>query len=212
MLDYSEYAKILIGLLAIINPIGAIPICMSMTGDANPRQRRQLARVVALSVAVILFTAMLLGERLLDMFGISIDSFRVAGGILVLLMAISMLHARQSEVRQTEQEADESTQRASVAVVPLAMPLLAGPGAISTVILYAHRGGGLSHYVAIGVDIVLVSLLLWVLLGVVPMVSRHITQTGINIFTRVMGLILAAIAVEFLANGLKGLFPALGAS
>jgi multiple antibiotic resistance protein len=209
MLDYSEYAKILIGLLAIINPIGAIPICMSMTGGASPRQRRQLARVVSLSVAIILFTALLLGERLLAVFGISIDSFRVAGGILVLLMAISMLHARQSEVRQTEQEADESTQRASVAVVPLAMPLLAGPGAISTVILYAHRGGGFSHYAAIGANIVLVSLLLWALLTLVPLVSRHVTQTGINIFTRVMGLILAAIAVEFLANGLKGLFPAL---
>lgn len=209
MLDYSEYAKILIGLLAIINPIGAIPICMSLTSGTSPAQRRQLARVVALSVAIILFVALLLGERLLDIFGISIDSFRVAGGILVLLMAISMLHARQSDVRQTEEEADESTQRSSVAVVPLAMPLLAGPGAISTVILYAHRGEGLSHYAVIGVDIVLVSALLWLLLALVPLVSRHITQTGINIFTRVMGLILAAIAVEFLANGLKGLFPTL---
>lgn len=209
MLDYSEYAKILIGLIAIINPIGAIPMCVSLTGDATPAERRQLARTVALSVALILFAALLLGERLLDFFSISIDSFRVGGGILVLLMAIAMLHARQSGVRQTDEEADESANRASVAVVPLAMPLLAGPGAISTVILYAHRGQGISHYAIIGVDILLVSALLWLLLALVPLVSRHITQTGINIFTRVMGLILAAIAVEFLANGLKGLFPAL---
>jgi len=210
MLDYSEYTKILIGLLAIINPIGAIPIFVTLTGDATPAQRRQLAQVVAIAVALILFTALLLGERLLGFFGITIDAFRVAGGILVLLMAISMLHARQSEVRQTEEEADESAKRASVAVVPLAMPLLAGPGAISTVILYGHRGHGISHYAAIGADIVLISLSLWALLALVPLVSRHITQTGINIFTRVMGLILAAIAVEFLANGLKGLFPVLG--
>lgn len=210
MLDYSEYAKILIGLLAIINPIGAIPIFVTLTEDASPAQRRQLARVVGVAVALILFTSLLLGERLLEMFGISIDSFRVAGGILVLLMAISMLHAHQSDVRQTDEEADESTHRASVAVVPLAMPLLAGPGAISTVILYAHRGHGIGHYLVIGVDIVLISLLLWALLALVPLLSRRITQTGINIFTRVMGLILAAIAVEFLANGLKGLFPALG--
>lgn len=209
MLDYSEYLKILVGLLAIVNPVGAIPIFVTLTGDATPSQRRQLARVVAVAVAAILLTALLLGERLLGFFGITIDAFRVAGGILVLLMAISMLHARQSDVRQTDEEADESTNRASVAVVPLAMPLLAGPGAISTVILYGHRGDQVGHYLMIGGAIVAIALTLWAMLTLVPLLSRHITQTGINIFTRVMGLLLAAIAVEFLANGLKGLFPAL---
>lgn len=211
MLEFSEYTKILIGLLAIINPVGAIPIFVTLTGDATPRQRRRLAQIVAISVALILFTALFLGESLLAFFGITIDAFRVAGGILVLLMAIAMLHAQQSDVRQTDEEADESTGRDSVAVVPLAMPLLAGPGAISAVILYAHHGNGIGHYIGIAADILIISVSLWGLLMLVPLASRHITQTGINIFTRVMGLILAAIAVEFLANGLKGLFPALGA-
>ena len=90
------------------------------------------------------------------------------------------------------------------------MPLLAGPGAIGTVILYAHRSHDWSHFLIMGGTILAISLSLWALLALVPLGPRHITQTGINIFTRVMGLILAAIAVEFLANGLKGLFPVLG--
>jgi len=126
------------------------------------------------------------------------------------LMAIAMLQARVSPISQTAEEAREGESKESVAVVPLAMPLLAGPGAISTVILYAHKNPGVSHYVAMSVDILIVGFLLWVVLQLVPWISRHVSQTGINIFTRIMGLILAAIAVEFIASGLKGLFPALG--
>jgi multiple antibiotic resistance protein len=90
------------------------------------------------------------------------------------------------------------------------MPLLAGPGAISTVILYAHKNTSVSHYILLALVIGILSIILWAVLKMVPWISRHISQTGINIFTRIMGLFLMAIAVEFIANGLKGLFPALG--
>jgi len=209
MLDYAEYLKIFIGLLAIVNPLGAIPLFISMTVDESNRQRRKTINLVAIGVTVILLVALFFGELLLQFFGITIDSFRVGGGILILLMAIAMLHAKTSQVRQTDEEASESIDKESVAIVPLAMPLLAGPGAISTVILAAHKTNGVAHYGIIVLDILLLSLVVWAVLRLSPWIAGRIGATGINIFTRIMGLILAAIAVEFIANGIKGLFPVL---
>ncbi|HEY5762587.1 MAG TPA: YchE family NAAT transporter [Rhodocyclaceae bacterium] len=209
MLEFTAYTKTLIGLLAVLNPLGAVPIFVAMTPGASDDQRREIARVVVIAVTLILLAALVFGEVLLDFFGISINSFRVGGGILILLMAISMLQAKVSGTVHTEAEKEDSGSKSSVAVVPLATPLLAGPGAISTVILYADRGSGAIHYTLIAVDILLLCALLWLVFKALPWISRHISQTGINIFTRIMGLILAALSIEFIASGLKGLFPAL---
>ncbi len=209
MLEYTEYTKFLIGLLAIVNPLGAVPIFVALTSGSADVERKRIAKIVVAAVMIILFVALLFGDWLLQLFGITIHSFSVGGGILILIMAISMLQARVSPFSQTAEEAAEGQSKDSVAVVPLAMPLLAGPGAMSAVILYAHKNPGVSHYVAMSVDILIVGLLLWAVLKLVPWISRHVSQTGINIFTRIMGLVLAAIAVEFIATGLKGLFPAL---
>ena len=209
MLDYAEYIKIFIGLLAIVNPFGAIPIFISITADENSSQRRKTINLMAIGVTIILLVALFFGELLLQFFGITIDSFRVGGGILILLMAIAMLHAKTSQIRQTDEEANESIDKESVAIVPLAMPLLAGPGAISTVILAAHKASGVAHYSIVALGIILLSLVIWGVLRLSPWIAGRIGATGINIFTRIMGLILAAIAVEFIANGVKGLFPVL---
>lgn len=209
IIDYTEYTKLLIGLLAIVNPIGAIPIFVAFTTGVSAPERKKISRMVVMAVVLILLVAMGFGELILNFFGITINSFRVGGGILVLLMAISMLQAKISPAVQTSEEAAEADLRESVAVVPLAMPLLAGPGAISTVILYAHRDVSLQHYFLMAIDILLLGAILWIVFQFIPWLSKHISKTGINIFTRIMGLILAAIAVEFIANGLKGLFPSL---
>ena len=209
MLDFAEYLKIFVGLLAIVNPFGAIAIFISITADENSSQRRKTINQAAYGVSIILLVALFFGEWLLQFFGITIDSFRVGGGILILLMAIAMLQAKTSLVRQTEEEADESVAKESVAIVPLAMPLLAGPGAISTVILAAHKASSIPHYMVIAVGIILLSLVIWGVLRLSPWITERISATGINIFTRIMGLILAAIAIEFIANGIKGLFPVL---
>lgn len=209
MLDYTEYTKLLIGLLAIINPVGAVPIFVALTSEATPAERRRIIRAALVAVLTILLISLFFGQALLDFFGISISSFRVGGGILILLMAIAMLQARTSPTSHTEEELQTDDPATSVAVVPLAIPLLAGPGAISTVILYAHRGHGTVHYALATIDILLVVLIQGMVFLLVPWITRYVSQTGINIFTRIMGLILAAIAVEFIANGLKGLFPAL---
>ena len=207
MHDYTEYTKLLITLLAIVNPLGAVPIFVALTSGSAEAERKKIAKIVVVAVLTILYAALLFGDWLLNFFGITIHSFSVGGGILILLMAISMLQARISPVAQTADEAREGESKESVAVVPLAMPLLAGPGAISTIILNAHKDSGVSHYLSIGVDILILGVLLWAVFQLVPWISRHISQTGINIFTR---MILAAIAVEFIATGVKGLFPELG--
>jgi len=208
MLDFTEYTKIFIALLAIVNPVGAIPIVMALTADASEEEFKRTTKVTVISVLVILVTASLTGEFLLAFFGISVNSFRVAGGILLLLMAISMLHARQSPITFSKEEAIRDS-RESVAVVPISMPLLAGPGAISTVILYTQKSHAPLHYLFMGLEILLLVLTLWLAFLSIPWISKHTSQTGINIFSRVMGLILAAIAIEFIANGIKGLFPVL---
>jgi multiple antibiotic resistance protein len=123
--DYSEYIKIFIGLLAIVNPFGAIPMFISMTADETPDQRRATTNHVAMGLTIILLVSLFAGDLLLRFFGITIDSFRVGGGILVLLMAISMLQAKTSPIKQTDEEADESIQKESVAIVPLASWYLA---------------------------------------------------------------------------------------
>jgi multiple antibiotic resistance protein len=209
MLHYQDYIKIFVALFAIVNPLGAMPIFISLISGAEAKERNRIINVVATTVTVILLVSLFFGELILEFFGISIHSFRVGSGILLLLIAISMLSAKISPISQTREEAEESREKESVAVVPLSIPLLAGPGAISTVIIDAHKGYGMSHYTMIAVEIILLSLLLWIVLRLSPYISKHISATGINIFTRIMGLILAAIAVEFIANGIKGLFPSL---
>mgnify|MGYP001054568089 CR=1 FL=1 len=149
MLDYAEYIKIFIGLIAIVNPLGAIPLFISMTVDQDRSSRRQTINVVAIGVIIILLVTLFFGELLLKFFGITIGSFRVGGGILILLMSIAMLHTKTSQVRQAEEEADESIDKDSVAIVPLTIPLLADPGAISAVIRAAHKTSGIVHYMII---------------------------------------------------------------
>jgi multiple antibiotic resistance protein len=153
--------------------------------------------------------SLFIGEIILGFFGISFSSFRVAGGILILLMAIAMMHAKTSGTVRTKDETEESESKDSIAVVPLAIPLLAGPGAISTIILYAHKGSGFIHYFLVTLVIVFATAILYLSLKSTPYISKYLSKTGVNIFTRIMGLILTAIAIEFIANGLKGLFPIL---
>lgn len=207
MIEYTEYTKMLIGLIAIVNPIGAVPIFISLTTGLEDKDRRVIYRTTTYAVFLILMSALVLGETILDFFGITISSFSVAGGILILLMAISMMHARTTDVKRTEEEAEESIHKNSIAVVPLAIPLLAGPGSISTIILYAQRDASLLHYLLIALVITLVCVLLYLAFRSIKYISQYLSQTAVNVFARIMGLILAAIAIEIIANGMKGLFP-----
>ncbi len=209
MLDWGEYLKIFIAVVVIVNPIGAIPFFVTIAGSQTLQERRRTALMSALAVGVVLCSASVLGDSLLSFFGISIPSFRVGGGILLLLLAVSMFHAQQSPSKQIPEEATEAEHKTDVAVVPLAIPLLSGPGAISTVIIYSHQTPEPLHRGMMILICAGISLLAWITLRTAVPVGTALGKTGINIVTRLMGLILAAVAVEFIVKGLIELLPGL---
>lgn len=207
MLEFTEYTKIFISLFAILDPVGIIPVIIAFTAGLSQQKRARVGRMASLSVCGIMLVALLLGQVVLEFFGISINSFRVAGGILLLLMSLSMLTGpKPFPTDMTDGDVTSS----SLAIVPLSTPLLAGPGAISTVILDAHKAAGVAHIAIMALIIALLSLTVWLTFLAAPQVEKRMGQTGIYIFTRLMGLVLASIAVEFMAGGMRGLFPALG--
>lgn len=209
MLDWSEYAKIVLALLVIVNPVGAVPLFVSMTSDNSAAEKKHIARIASTAVAVVLIVAAVGGQPLLALFGITIASFKVGGAILILLIAIAMMHGEQSGEKQTPDEAREAEYKERIAVVPLAIPLLSGPGAISTIIIYATARSSVGHLAAIIACAVLVAIATWIALRVATPVSTWLGKTGVNIAMRLMGLLLAAVAVEIFASGIVVLLPGL---
>lgn len=209
MLDWTQITKLTVTLIAIVDPVAAIPVFLSATGGLAAAVRKRIARVVALTVFGVLAVSALVGKEILDVFGISLPSFQIGGGILFLMLAISMLQAKESWIRQTPAEAEEAIGREGLAVVPLAIPLLAGPGAITTMILATQESASALERFVLLLPAVLIGGAVWVALFAAQPISARLGQTGINIVTRIMGLIIAAIAVEFIYRGLIALFPKL---
>lgn len=205
----SSYLHIFAALFVIVNPIGAIPLFITYTQGQSLPERRHTAHVTAIAVAIVLVLSIFIGDYFLRFFGIGIPSFRVGGGILVLLMAIAMLNARQGGARYTKEEGREGEEKDNIAVVPLAIPLLAGPGAISATIIYAHKAHNAMDVTVLIIAALLVSGGVAIALHLADSIASRLGRTGINIITRIMGLILAAVAVEFIADGLVQLFPKL---
>jgi len=210
MLEFTEYTKIFISLFAILDPIGIIPVIILFTAGMTASQRSHTGRLASLTVFLILLTSLLIGEPLLAFFGISIDSFRLAGGILLMIMAFKMLNGNLHQLTPESEGLSTEESRSLLAIVPLSTPLLAGPGSISTIILDAHKASAIAHYLSMSLIIFLLSVSVWLTFLVAPWVERRMGTLGIDIFTRLMGLILASIAVEFMAGGMRGLFPMLG--
>jgi multiple antibiotic resistance protein len=168
-----------------------------------------LVRVVAITVFGVLAVAALLGDSILTLMGASLAAFRVGGGLVLLLMSLAMLNAQVGGVRQSQEEAAELESGEVRGLVPLAIPLLAGPGAISTTIIAAEKGAGLGHIAAILGVIAAVSVLTWLVLRAANAIGERMSKTGLNIATRLLGLLLAAFAVQTMAEGLRELFPGL---
>lgn len=206
---WQTYSRFFVGLVAILDPFIAVPIFLSVTAGRSARERDRTVKVVTLTVFCVLVGASVLGEVVLKLLGVTLASFRVGGGLVLLLMALAMLNARAGDVRQTAAEADEIEQGSGVGVVPLAVPLLAGPGAISTVIVASH-GGGWLHHLMTAVCVAAACALLWIVLRLAGPMGERMGNTGLNIANRLLGLLLAAFAIESMATGLKALFPALG--
>lgn len=210
LLSAVAYIKIFVAMIVIVNPMGIMPVFVAMTANTADWERKKIARIAAVSVLVVLLVSATLGERVLELFGISIASFKVGGAILVMMAAISMMQAMPTRDKQTPEEAKEAEDKASIAVVPLAIPLLAGPGTMSTIIIYASEKKSLAHIAVVCLVSVGVALVTWLALRVAAKVGDRMSKTTINVATRIMGLLLAALAVEIFAGGIVELIPALG--
>jgi multiple antibiotic resistance protein len=208
-LAWTEYSRFAIALIVIVDPLAALPLFLQLTEGFTPRERKRTARVTALAVAGVLAAAALAGESLLGVFGTSLAAFRIGGGIVLLLMALSMLTAEPDRTRHTPEEDLASRDKASVAVVPLGVPLLAGPGAISAVIVQMNSGAGVLHRGLVLAIIGALGLACWLALRNAERIGRWIGPIGMNVVIRLFGLLLAAIGVEFIAAGVKQMFPAL---
>jgi multiple antibiotic resistance protein len=208
LINWTELFKDLIGMFAILNPLGAIPIYLTMTAHKSTGEMHHIAAKASIAVGIILIISIWAGNVLLQFFGIGMPAFRIASGILVLVMAISMFQAKISPAIQTQAEALEAEDKEGIAVVPLAIPLLAGPGAISLVIVNAEQMTYWVDKVIISLGSVLLAGVVWIILSLAVPLGKRLGTAGINIATRIMGLLLAAMAVQFVANGLIALFPA----
>ncbi|MFM8900803.1 MAG: MarC family protein [Burkholderiales bacterium] len=204
--------KPLIALLAIVNPIGVVPFFIHFTSNFTPAQRRRTIKVSAFAAFLVVATSALAGLKIIEFFGISLPSFQVGGGILLLISSLQMLNAQPAEGRKEDvaEGSHKVDAGASIAVVPLTIPLLTGPATISTMVIYAEKAQGqvwqLAVLVGYGVVVALATAAAFAASG---RIAKVLGSTGINIMTRLMGLILAALAVELLTDGLKLLFPVL---
>ncbi len=208
-MNITEYMKIAIALLVVINPLGNTPLYLSLTSEETPEGRGKVSRIVSITVATVLIVSVFFGESILRFFSISMDAFKVGAGILIMMIALAMLHGALSRSKHTKEEAEEAEEKESVAVVPLGIPIMAGPGAISTAIIYANQEPQITHKAIMVGVIICIAVIIWIILEMSAVIGRVLGRTGINIATRIMGMILAAVAVEFIVAGLKVLLPGL---
>ncbi|XBC40979.1 MAG: YchE family NAAT transporter [Buchnera aphidicola (Nurudea yanoniella)] len=205
--DLSVYISFFFSLFALVNPIGMIPIFTSITNTQSIKERNQTNFIANLSVIFILFFSLLFGNIILDLFNISLNSFRIAGGILIISIAFSMVNGKLIEnIKHSKNKKLKNNFAQNVAVVPLAMPLIAGPGAISATIIWSTHYSSWINILGCTITIVLFSFLCWCLFKIAPVIVKFIGENGINIMTRIMGLLLMAIGVEFIIVALRSIF------
>jgi len=213
MATSMDLIKPLVTLVAIVNPLGIVPFFIHYTQGYTHAQRMRTAKVSAISAFFVISISALIGQQLLGFFGISIASFQVGGGLLLLISSLSMLNAQPAEAKASAEEVRatevKAAMGASIAVVPLTIPLLTGPATISTMVIYATQTRQWWELaILVGYGIVVAGITL-VAFRLADPIARVLGKTGINVMTRLMGLILAALAVEVMANGLGKLFPIL---
>lgn len=203
MVDFLFLVTVYVAVFSVLNPIGAIPTLISLTTNYTPEERR---KVIERSITVaggVIIGFMFIGVYIFDVLGISISDFELAGGVLLFKVAFDMLQGKTSNTKLTADEEKESLSKDEIGVVPLGMPLLAGPGTITTTMIYFNlRSTGLEDKIMVFIAVILVIISAFIVLRFSTLLFKRLGRTGSMIISRVMGLLLAAIGVEFMANGI----------
>ncbi len=205
----TEIFAFLAALFSMMNPIGGVGIFAGMTADKSPDEARAIARKCALAAAITLLIVVWAGGEMLKLFGITVDEIRAAGGLIVLLIGLHMLF-NKDEHKTSDAETSKSDEKESIAVVPLAIPLVAGPGTMATVLVAAQHHAGSVAKIELSVAVVGICVLTGVMFSFAGPVAARLGDSGMAVVSRVMGMILMAIAAGMIGAGLKGMFPALG--
>jgi multiple antibiotic resistance protein len=188
-------------LLAILNPLSAVPVFVAMTSNYDRGHRAATLRRAIFTAFIVMVAFSILGTLILRFFGITTHAFQIAGGIIFFSIGWDMLHARRSRVKTTEEEETEGAGREDIGIIPLGLPSLAGPGTITTVIALDSQAETVPQKVSVYIAIVAVCLIAWGVLAAAPFVTRKLGQTGMNVFTRIMGLLAMVIGSQFVING-----------
>jgi len=186
----------------LVDPFAVIPLFLAVTADSTPSERRGVARRSAFTCAIVLCSFALAGSLVFKMFGITLPAFKIAGGIILMGIGLDMLQAKPSGTKSTVEEQREGAEKQDASIIPLGMPMLAGPGAISTVMVLVGESHSLWQHGIIYATILLTSFISFIILAGADGVRKYLGETGIRILMRLMGLLLVALAVQFVVNGL----------
>lgn len=206
----TDVVKIILAFVVLINPFSALTLFLNLTQGYSTHDRKKVAQIACTTVFLTVAFFTILGEGLLKLLGISVGSFQIAGGILVFLIAINMMNGGGNPVKPKEDEIEVNLSLSASAVVPLAIPMMIGPGGISTVIIYSSQIRSVQATAAVLVAGFCISVFCYLSLMTAGRISRFLGETGLNIMSRVMGMLLAAVAVEIFVSGFRNVFPELG--
>lgn len=210
MINADLFLDYFVALFALLNPLLAIPLFLGMTGEYSPGKRQRTAAVTSFTVFVALIVAALVGDQLLNLFGVHTPSFQIAGGLIVLSIALSMLKDQEPGEKNTEQAMQDKSDNPdkSIAIYPLAIPLLAGPGVFVATIVFSSRVNSMTDFLSVCAAIAAISLINWLAMASTRWAAQYIGDTTINIGTRILGIMLAAVSVEMILAGIdKHYFP-----
>ena len=208
MMPEAALTSFIAALFSMMNPIGNVGIFASMTAERTDAEARRIAWTCAGATVVTLLVVTWTGPLLLDFFGITVNSLRAAGGVIVLLIGLHMISNRTGH-QHSPGEVEDAKERESIGVVPLAIPIVAGPGTIATVLVAAEQHEAVLSKIEISVVIPVLAAVTGLLFHFAPPIARWLGKSGMGVVTRVMGMVLAAIAMGMLADGLKGMLPGL---
>lgn len=208
-MPYADIVKFLVAMIIMMNPLGSLSIFLQLTDKFPLLHQRKTALKCGMTMTIIMVLTIWIGAQLLDLMGITIASFRFAGGIILLLTGLSMLQSKESPINHTPEDDVAAEERSSIAIVPLALPIIIGPGAISTLVIASNDYVDPLHKTYLSLLCVLLAAGMCLILYFGGAIARFVGDSVIKVITRIMGMIVMAIAVGMLANGLIGLIPAL---